>query len=92
MPKLLIWGLVTVAALVVIDRLLLWMESRNWIYYRRTKGRRGGGVYHTLEIHRVFDPGIEHVIEAEYHEEQEQDESGDPPGPDGEDAAPPLEN
>jgi len=54
-PKLLYWGLGIVVGLLVLDRLLLWFESRGWLYYRRTKKRGGGSLYHVLEMHSVFD-------------------------------------
>ncbi len=79
MPKLLIWGVAIAVAAFAVDRLMLWMESRNWIYYRRSKGGPRGALYHTLEMHSIFDPGIKHVQEIQVKEEEEEDESGDPP-------------
>lgn len=34
--------LVVVAAVIVLDRMLLKMESRGWIFYRKTKPTGGG--------------------------------------------------
>ncbi len=85
--RLLFWGFVAVVALAALDRLLLWMEKRGWIYYRRYKPRRGASTYHLMEIHSIFEPGFEEVIEAKVHEEQKEDESGDPPEPDKGDPA-----
>jgi hypothetical protein len=82
MPKLLIWGIVIVVLAASLDQLLLWMEARGWVYYRRTKGRGGGALYHTLELHSVFDPSIEQIQKIKVKEERRQDESGDPPVPD----------
>lgn len=79
MPKLLIWGVAIGLAVLMLDRLLLWMESRNWIFYRRSKGGPRGAIYHALEMHSIFDPGIKHVHEIQVKEEEEEDESGDPP-------------
>lgn len=83
--RLLFWGIVIVVALLALDRLLLWAEERGWIYYRRYKPRRGASTYHLMEIHSTFEPGFEEVIEAKVHEEEREDESGDPPGADDED-------
>ena len=83
--RLLIWGLVIVVALLALDRLLLWFESKGWIYYRRYKPRRGASTYHLMEMHSIFEPGFEEVIEAKVHEEEKEDESGDPPGADDRD-------
>jgi hypothetical protein len=79
MLKFALWALALIAALALVDRLLLWMEEKGWLYYRRTRGRGGGAIYHMMETHSTFDPGIQEVIEAKYHEEKNQDESGDPP-------------
>lgn len=77
----LIWVAGIVVALVVVDRLLLWIESRGWLYYRRTKPRGGAAVYHLLEMSSTFDPSIQQVIEVKVKEERKQEESGEPPGP-----------
>lgn len=40
------WWLIVPAAavgLVLLDRLLLWLESRGWIFYRKRKPKGGGG-------------------------------------------------
>ena len=64
---------------VLVDRLLLRMEARGWIFYRRTRGIRGGAMYHAQELDSIFNPGMQHVQEAHVKQEQEEDESGDPP-------------
>ncbi len=79
---LLFWGTVIVVVLLAVDRLLLWAEKKGWIYYRRNKPGRGASTYHLMEIHSIFEPGFEEVIEAKLHEEQREDESGDPPAAD----------
>ena len=56
------------------------MEKKGWIFYRRTKGPRGGAMYHVREMASVFDPGIKYLQEEIVEEEEQQDESGDPPG------------
>ena len=84
MPKLLIWGLGIAVGLLLLDRLLLWFESKGWLFYRRTKNRGGGSLYHVLQMHSVFDPSVQEIIEVKYGEEQTQDESGDPPVPEDE--------
>ena len=76
------WLTVVAATLVVallVDRLLLRMEARGWIFYRRTRGIRGGAMYHAQELDSIFNPGMQHVQEAHVKQEQEEDESGDPP-------------
>lgn len=70
-----------VLALLVLDRILLWMEARGWINYRRTGLSRTGPIYHALELHSVFEPGMEEVQQVRVREEEQEDEAGDPPGP-----------
>jgi hypothetical protein len=68
-----------VSSVLALDRVLLWVESRGWMNYRRHGLSRGAALYHMLELQAIFDPGIQQVIEAEYRERKEQDESGAPP-------------
>ncbi|MFC1660463.1 hypothetical protein ACFL3S_03205 [Gemmatimonadota bacterium] len=68
--------------LFVLDRLLLWMESRGWIFYRRIKGGRGAATYHLLEWTSVLDPTMRQVQVESVKEERQEDEAGDPPGED----------
>jgi hypothetical protein len=84
--RFLIWGLAIGLALFTIDRLFLWLESKGWMYYRRKKPRGGAAVYHLMQIHSVFEPGFEEVIEIKVQEEKSEDESGAPPGTNREDA------
>jgi len=79
MTKLILLGIAVAAALLLFDRLFLWMESRGWLYYRRTKSRGGASLYHFLDIHKIYNPEIQEVIEIKYGEEQQEDESGEPP-------------
>ncbi|NIR43540.1 MAG: hypothetical protein GWN99_06535 [Gemmatimonadetes bacterium] len=81
MPKIILWIAAIAASLLALDRLLLWMESRGWLYYRCNKPRGGAATYHMMQIHSIYDPGIKEVIEIKYGDEQEEDESGEPPGP-----------
>ncbi|MEQ7006069.1 hypothetical protein ABN028_07685 [Actinopolymorpha sp. B17G11] len=76
MKVALIAGAVAVA-LFVLDRGLLWMERRRWIYYRRTKS--SGGM--SLEISQLFDPTAR-LVKREMEQETVRKvvrPSGDPP-------------
>ena len=77
--------LLPVAALLLvgmlIDRVLLHLESRGWINYRRRGLMRGGASYHSLSLQSIFDPAAENLQEAWYEEVEERDDSGDPPVP-----------
>lgn len=79
MAKLLVGATLITLALLVLDRLLLWMESRGWIYWRRNRPARGASTYHMLELHSNFDPGIQHLLEVAVKEEEEEDDFGEPP-------------
>jgi hypothetical protein len=61
---------------VAADRLALWMESKGWIYWRRSP-RRGGGSLGILET--IYQPSMTHVFEEETRQrtEAEQDASGE---------------
>jgi hypothetical protein len=80
-------GFAITAGLLVADRLLLLMERRRWINYRRRGLSRGAATYHTLEFSAAFDPGFHEVMDVKYASEKEQDDAGGPPGRD--DIAPP---
>ena len=80
-----LWILGLGGGVFLLDRFLLWAESRGWIYYRRNKPGRGASAYHLLEWTSVIDPTQREVIEIRIKEEKREDESGDPPGPGGED-------
>lgn len=75
-----IWLAIVVAALVGVDRLLLWMEGRGWLRYRRRRPNWAAGRRHLLDIQALYDPGVRHTIEFEIEEERaDEDDAGDPP-------------
>jgi len=61
-------------ALFALDRLLLWMEARGWIYWRMVKSKSSGGF---LLGPDVFDPGTRHLEEAREEHVIEDEENGD---------------
>ena len=79
MLKWLAWTAIAAVVLILLDRLLLGLEAQGRIFYRRTRGVRGGAMYHAQELDSIFNPGMQHVQEAHVRQEQEEDESGDPP-------------
>ena len=76
-----LWITGVAAGLFVLDRVLLWVEARGWIYYRRNKPGRGASTYHLLEWNSAFDPTMRQVQEERLREEKEEEEAGDPLGP-----------
>jgi hypothetical protein len=77
-----LWIVGLTVGLFVLDRALLWLESRGWIYYRRTKPGRGAATYHLLEWNAVLDPTMRQVQEERIREKREEEESGAPPAMD----------
>lgn len=77
MLRLVLGVLLVLVALVLLDRLGLWMERRGWIYWRkrRSKGTLGATL---LELQKIFESGkSKHVIEAK------RDGRKEPPDPGG---------
>jgi hypothetical protein len=75
---------VILGALVLysVDRLLLWMERRGWIYYRKRSGSGGSGAGNALlEIQSLIEPDKKQIIEVMREDKREQAESGAPPEP-----------
>ena len=63
-----------------VDRLLLWMEWRGWIDYRRTNpGRINTGQVGPafLAIQGLFQPGAKHHLEEKNAVRTERDATGD---------------
>lgn len=70
-------------ALVLLDRFLLWCESRGWIYWRRRKPSPGTAGSAFLELQAMLEPGKAHVVEEMKQVREEHDAEGDPPAPQG---------
>jgi hypothetical protein len=74
------WVVGALALLAAGDRLLLRLERKGWINYRRRGLNRSGAAFHALELQSIFSPGAEHLAEVRYAQQAERDDSGDPPG------------
>ena len=79
-------GLACAIALAVflVDRLLLWLEWRGWIDYRRTyPGRLNAGQVGPafLGIQALLEPEKRHAVEEQTALKTERDESGGGPPP-----------
>ncbi len=72
---ILLWITGILVALFALDRLMLWMEARGWIYWRKVKRKGAGGGY--LLGPDVFDPGKRYLEEAREEQTQEDEEDGD---------------
>ncbi len=74
--QIILWILLGAGVLLVLDRLLLWMEAKGWIYWRKVK--RKGSAAGIFLGGNVFDPGAAHLAEAiEEHVIAEEDDGDD---------------
>ena len=67
--------------LFLIDRLLLWMEGRGWIYWRKTKAGPGTARHAWLNLQSMVEPSKEYIIEMEEAEHEEEDGEAGPDDP-----------
>jgi hypothetical protein len=77
----LLWVLSVLVVIWLLDRLLLRLERRGWINYRRRGLSRSGAAFHALTLQSIFSPGAEQLQEVRYQQVEEEDDSGDPPPP-----------
>lgn len=75
-----------VLGVYAFHRLLSWMDTRGWIYYRRRRGASAALGNALLQVQTFYQPSVEEVLEARLEEPTELAESGDPPS--GADGAP----
>lgn len=80
---MLLWVLGAVG-LFLLDRALLWLEARGFIYYRKKKAQLPSVGTVLLQLNVVLEPGKQYVVEAKRQQPSEQREDGAPPG-DGDD-------
>lgn len=75
------WVLAGIIILYLLDRLATWMESKGWLYWRKSGGAssRLGNAF--LETQAMFEPGKKYVIEAKQEVKRKKANSGDPPSP-----------
>ncbi len=75
------WILALAAAMWALDRFATWMESRGWIYWRKSRGYSGrlGGAF--LEVQSLLEPQTRHIIEARQEKKRKETRAGDPPSP-----------
>lgn len=79
MGEVLVWAVLLLLLGSAVDRVLLRIEDRGWINYRRTGWSRGAAAYHMLELQAMLDPAARQVIEIRYEQREQEDEAGDPP-------------
>jgi hypothetical protein len=77
--KIIFWIAAAGIVLFLLDRFLLKMESRGWIYYRRKKPAQSSLGNAFLEIQSFLEPSKKELVEIKKEEKKEQADSGDPP-------------
>ncbi|MFC3078349.1 hypothetical protein ACFODL_09650 [Phenylobacterium terrae] len=86
-----IWVAAAGLALLALDRLMLRLEARGLVYWRRTRRKRSAGANVVAPLSGMFDPAANYLTEARDAQIVEEDGLGDgslkrPPverGPDG---------
>lgn len=68
-----------IAGLFALDRLLLALERRGYIYYRVRKPASTGAGNALLELQQMLSPSTQHVVIARKEHGAEHDEDGGPP-------------
>jgi hypothetical protein len=73
------WCLAVVAALFLLDRLLLRVESAGWLYYRKTTPNPGALSSALANIHSMLQPEKLHIAEVQQQPAPEEPGQGAPP-------------
>jgi hypothetical protein len=73
-------GAVLALALVffLLDRFLLWCESRGWIYWRRRRPSPGTAGSAFLDLQAMLEAGKAHVVDELKQVREERDDEGGP--------------
>ncbi|HOZ28126.1 MAG TPA: hypothetical protein PK050_17035 [Hyphomonadaceae bacterium] len=68
-----LWICFAIGVLFGLHNVLLWMETKDWIYYRRK--RSSSGSTSALEATAIFDPSARAAVEARDERAGEEDEN-----------------
>jgi len=74
------WTLISLAVVFcafVIDRLLLWAEDRDWIYYRKRKPNITSLSTALFQMQAIVQPEKQHIVEQKLEIKEDEDEDGD---------------
>jgi len=67
-------------AAFVVDRVLLWAEDRDWIYYRKRKPNITSLGTALFQMQAIVQPEKQHIVEQELEIKEDEDEDGDKGG------------
>ncbi|MGZ5463386.1 MAG: DUF695 domain-containing protein [Thermoanaerobaculia bacterium] len=73
--------LLCILAILCLDRLLLKLEERGWIYYRKRHASPGGLGGAFIAVQSMLEPGAKHVLEYRQSGRAGEDEAGGAPDP-----------
>lgn len=71
--EIVLWICFIAGVLYGLDTLLLWMEAKGWLYYRKVK-RKSSGIADVFIVGDAFNPGARHMGEARQERAGEEDE------------------
>ncbi|MCX8159565.1 MAG: hypothetical protein N3G18_01360, partial [Candidatus Saccharicenans sp.] len=74
--KLIFWVAGGLAVSILLDRFLLYLENRGWIYYRRKKPSSSALSNACLEVQQLLEPSKKYVIRIQKEDRKEQQEAG----------------
>jgi len=81
--KLTVWLAVAILALWALDKVLLWVEGRGWIFYRRNRPTPGSLSSAFLEMHGLIEQGKKVIVQEMKKVKQDESHSGDQANPEG---------
>jgi hypothetical protein len=73
-----LWIAAAALGLFGLHRLALWMESRGWIYYVKTRASGGALGSAFLEIQQIVQPEKKYTLEVKRESRAERDDESDP--------------
>jgi hypothetical protein len=73
-----LWIVAIALGLFGLHRLALWMESRGWIYYLKTRASGGALASAILELQQIAQPGTRYILEMKHESRAERDDESDP--------------
>lgn len=69
-------ALIVVISVLTLDRLLLWMEARGWIFYRKKKPTGGGAAMLGVAA-ELFQPAQHSAVQELEEQSRRLDDAGD---------------
>jgi len=74
------WTLISIgiaAGAFVLDRLLLWAEDRDWIYYRTRRPSITSLGTALFQVQAIVQPEKQHIVETKREIKEDEDDEGD---------------